>query len=50
MKGVPIRLEVGPRDIAEGRCIAVSRDNREKLEVPLENVDTTVPELLEALP
>lgn len=49
MKGVPIRLEVGPRDIAEGRCIAVSRDNREKLEVPLENVDTTVPELLEAL-
>ncbi|MDD3418923.1 MAG: proline--tRNA ligase, partial [Eubacteriales bacterium] len=49
MKGVPIRLEVGPRDIAEGRCIAVSRDNREKLELPLENVDTTVPELLEAL-
>ena len=46
MKGVPIRLEVGPRDIAEGRCIAVSRDNREKLELPLENVDTTAPELL----
>ena len=49
MKGVPIRLEIGPRDIAEGGCVAVSRDNREKLNLSLEELESKVPELLEAL-
>ncbi len=30
MKGVPLRVEIGPRDIAEGKCVIVRRDNREK--------------------
>ena len=30
MKGIPLRLEVGPRDIAEGQCVLVRRDTREK--------------------
>ncbi len=30
MKGVPLRVEIGPRDIAEGKCVVVRRDNREK--------------------
>ena len=30
MKGVPLRLEVGPRDIEQGQCVLVRRDTREK--------------------
>lgn len=35
MKGVPVRLEIGPRDIEEGKCILVTRHNREKTVVSL---------------
>jgi len=34
MKGVPLRIEVGPRDIENSQCIAVRRDNREKEVIP----------------
>ena len=30
MKGVPLRLEIGPRDIEQNQCVLVRRDNREK--------------------
>ena len=30
MKGVPLRVEIGPRDIADNKCVIVRRDNREK--------------------
>lgn len=46
MKGVPIRLEIGPRDIERGQCVAVSRDNRKKTELPLEEAASRVPTLL----
>ncbi len=49
MKGVPIRLEIGPRDIAKNQCVAVSRDNREKTFVPLDRVREAIPVLLDAL-
>lgn len=49
MKGVPIRLEIGPRDIAQNQCVAVSRDNREKVLLPLDQVAEQVPALLGAL-
>lgn len=49
MKGVPVRLEIGPRDIEKGHCIAVTRDNRAKTEVRLDQVGTEVPRLLEEL-
>ena len=48
MKGVPLRVELGPRDIEAGVCVAVSRDNREKTEVPIAELAQRVPELLEA--
>ncbi len=38
MKGVPLRVEIGPRDIAENKCVIVRRDNREKSFVSLENL------------
>ena len=33
MKGVPLRLEIGPKDLENNRCVVVRRDNREKCEV-----------------
>ena len=31
MKGVPLRLEIGPKDIEKNQCVLVRRDNREKI-------------------
>lgn len=46
MKGVPVRLEIGPRDIAANQCVLVRRDNREKYFVSLDELETKVPEVL----
>ena len=48
MKGVPLRLEFGHRDLENESCVVVSRDNREKTVVPLSELTTRLPELLEA--
>ena len=42
MKGVPIRIEMGPRDIEAGQCVLVTRHNLEKTVVPLENIENTI--------
>jgi prolyl-tRNA synthetase len=47
IKGVPLRLEVGPRDIEEGVVTAVRRDNGEKLRIPRKDVAGEVGKLLE---
>lgn len=47
MKGVPLRIEIGPRDIAEGKCVTVQRHNREKNFDSLENIEAVVAERLE---
>ena len=49
MKGVPVRLEVGPRDIENGQCVLVRRDTREKVFVSLDELETAIPAQLEAL-
>ena len=46
MKGVPLRIEIGPRDIAEGKCVMVTRTNREKNFVLLDELESKVEELL----
>ncbi len=46
MKGVPLRLEIGPKDIEAGQCVLVRRDNREKVVVKLEDLETVVPQML----
>ena len=38
MKGVPLRIEIGPRDIADNKCVIVRRDNREKSFVSIDNI------------
>ncbi len=49
MRGVPLRLELGPRDIEKDQCVLVRRDNREKAFVPLAGLATPVRELLDTL-
>ncbi len=46
MKGVPLRLELGPRDIEQGQCVLVRRDNREKIFCPLDKLAETIPAVL----
>ena len=49
MKGVPLRVEIGPRDVAEGKCVIVRRDTREKTFVNVGDVVSAVNDGLEAL-
>ncbi|NLA77091.1 MAG: proline--tRNA ligase [Clostridiales bacterium] len=49
MKGVPLRLEVGPKDIENGQCVLVRRDNREKIFVKFEELEKVAGALLEEL-
>ena len=46
MKGVPLRIELGPRDIENNQCVVVRRDNREKIFVGLDELETRIPEIL----
>ena len=47
MKGVPARIEVGPRDIENGVITVCRRDTLEKIQLPMENVAQHIQELLE---
>jgi len=49
MKGVPLRVEIGPRDIENGVCVCVRRDNFEKTTVAIDELTARVPELLDAV-
>ena len=49
MKGVPVRIEVGPRDVESGNVILARRDNGEKQVVKLENVCEEVVKLLDVI-
>ncbi|MCI8600921.1 MAG: proline--tRNA ligase [Oscillospiraceae bacterium] len=49
MKGVPLRLELGPKDIEQNQCVLVRRDTREKIVVSLDELETAVPAALKAV-
>jgi prolyl-tRNA synthetase len=49
MKGVPLRLEIGPKDIDNNQCVLARRDTREKEFVPLDTLSNKVPDLLSAI-
>ena len=49
MKGVPLRVECGPRDLEKGECVLVRRTDREKVVVKLEELEQAVAEQLEAV-
>ena len=46
MKGVPVRLEIGPRDIENNSCVLVSRVTREKSFVSLDGIEEAVEKML----
>ena len=46
MRGVPLRIELGPKDIENGKCILVRRDTSEKIEVEFKDDESKVEELL----
>ncbi|MDI9482169.1 MAG: proline--tRNA ligase [Bacillota bacterium] len=46
MRGVPLRLELGPKDIEKNQCVVVRRDNRSKQFIPLDEIETRIPEIL----
>ena len=47
MKGIPLRVELGPKDIENNCCMAVRRDNGEKVSVALEDLEARIPEVLD---
>ena len=46
MKGVPLRVELGPKDIEKNQCVIVRRDNRQKYFVSLDNIEEEIVKLL----
>ena len=47
MKGVPLRLELGPKDMEKNQCVLVRRDSGEKSFVSLDGIEDTVAKMLE---
>ncbi len=49
MRGIPVRVEIGPKDMEAGKCVLVRRDTREKIECALDDLEEKAGELLEAM-
>ena len=49
MRGIPVRIELGPKDIAAGQAVVVRRDTREKIMVAIEELADKVAEVLETM-
>ncbi len=47
MKGIPVRVEVGPRDIQENTCVLARRDTNEKITISIDDLNIEIPKLLE---
>lgn len=46
MRGIPVRVEIGPRDLENNTCVLVRRDTLEKIEVSLDSVNEEIIKLL----
>ena len=49
MRGIPVRVEVGPRDIENNQAVLVRRDTAEKITVSLDEIESKVSELLDTI-
>lgn len=49
VKGIPLRVELGPKDIEANQAVIVRRDTREKITVSLDEIDVKVGEVLETM-
>ncbi|MGI6071717.1 MAG: proline--tRNA ligase [Lachnospiraceae bacterium] len=49
IKGIPLRIEIGPKDIEAGKVVVVRRDTREKTEVAAGELETRIPEIMDTM-
>jgi prolyl-tRNA synthetase len=49
MRGIPVRIEIGPKDLANNQAVLVRRDTREKIFVSLDEIETKLAELLKTI-
>lgn len=49
MRGIPVRVEIGPRDIENNEAVLVRRDTHEKITVSLDEIEAKVSELLDTI-
>ena len=49
MRGIPLRLEMGPRDIENNECVLVRRDTSEKISVKLDELEENITRLLDEI-
>lgn len=49
MKGIPVRIEIGPKDIEANQAVIVRRDTREKIVASLEGLSSKLSEVLETM-
>ncbi len=47
MRGVPVRIEIGPKDIENNKCVVVRRDTGEKIDVSLDEINDKLDSILE---
>ena len=49
MRGIPVRVEMGPRDIEANQAVIVRRDTREKITVSIDELADRIPEILDTI-
>jgi len=49
MKGIPLRIELGPRDLEKKQAVVVKRNDGKKIEIKLSNLKKEIPKLLELI-
>jgi prolyl-tRNA synthetase len=49
MRGIPVRIEIGPKDMEANQAVVVRRDTREKIVVSLDELETKVQEILDTM-
>jgi len=49
MKGIPLRIEIGPKDLEKQKAVLVKRYNKEKSDVPLAELDSSIESILEQI-
>lgn len=49
IRGIPLRIEIGPKDIEANQCVVVRRDTREKIVCSLDGIEKKIAEILETM-
>ncbi len=49
LRGIPLRIEIGPKDMANGRCVIVNRHTKEKKHISIDELEKNAAEILEKI-